>query len=713
MRIRNSLMIFLSLFFCAIVTAQKQDSIELVKKLKTETNDSARIYLLNELAYMTRFEKDIGLGYANRILAMDSSAYGYGYGSAYIHLATIYRSKGKYKPAEQFARKAIGFAQRRNLKVIEAKGWGTLGNILVETGDVKNSSDCLEKAVSLFQQTHDTSGVMIASTNLGGFYYREDMYDKAVTYFRMALDYARKKNDPYILAQSYNNIGNVCLYVDELDSAYSCFQRAYKIARDNEFGELANAIVGNLGDVSKLQDKPGVALKYFEQQYEEAKRNEYYMGITQSLRGMGEVYGRQKKFDLALAKVKELMGFAAGASNVTSQLDAYSLGTEIYAAKGMYKEALMNHKRYATLKDSLGNEEIKKKVFELHEQYQSERKDNEILMKTADLEKEQATTKQRSAERNVLLIIVVFALVMIFFVARGYFQKKKYNEQITVQKNAAEKQKGLVEEKNKEILDSIYYAKHIQEAILPSREMSKDVVKDAFILYKPKDIVAGDFYWYSVKNNKRIITAADCTGHGVPGALMSMLGITFLNEIVNHMSVTKPAEILSELRDLVKTTLKQRGSEGESKDGMDMALISLDPDTLKLEFCGANNPLWIFRTENGSQEFIEIEPDKRPVGYFRGMGIPFTNKEFQLKKGDHLFLFTDGYADQFGGPKARPDEGPFGRGKKFKYKQLRELLSSILEKPMSEQHDILSETFDNWKGALEQVDDVCIIGIRI
>jgi serine phosphatase RsbU (regulator of sigma subunit) len=181
-----------------------------------------------------------------------------------------------------------------------------------------------------------------------------------------------------------------------------------------------------------------------------------------------------------------------------------------------------------------------------------------------------------------------------------------------------------------------------------------------------------------------------------------MLGMTFLKEIVDHLGITKPVTILSGLRDRVKDTLKQTGSEGESKDGMDMALISVDRDTLKLEFCGANNPLWIFRTENGNTDLIELEPDKRPVGYFRGLGIPFTNKEFQLKQGDSVYLFTDGYADQFGGPK----------GKKFKYKQLQGLLAVIGEEPMAEQHKILSETFDRWKGNLEQVDDVCVIGLK-
>ncbi|MBL0328890.1 MAG: SpoIIE family protein phosphatase [Bacteroidetes bacterium] len=196
---------------------------------------------------------------------------------------------------------------------------------------------------------------------------------------------------------------------------------------------------------------------------------------------------------------------------------------------------------------------------------------------------------------------------------------------------------------------------------MPSIENRTTIFPESFILFKPRDIVSGDFYWYAEKEGKKIIAAVDCTGHGVPGALMSMIGNAFLNEIVNKRGITNPGLILSELRHLVISTLKQSSNQGENKDGMDIALVAFDTQTNSLEFAGANNPLWIYTTDNGEKKLVQIKGDKRPIGYFQGRGLPFTNHSVDYKAGDVAYLFTDGFADQFGGD----------AGKKFKYKKCR------------------------------------------
>jgi serine phosphatase RsbU (regulator of sigma subunit) len=259
-------------------------------------------------------------------------------------------------------------------------------------------------------------------------------------------------------------------------------------------------------------------------------------------------------------------------------------------------------------------------------------------------------------------------------------------------------QLSIIEEKNKNITDSINYAKRIQQAILPGEEEIKKSFPDSFILYRPKDVVSGDFYWFAEREGKRLIAAADCTGHGVPGAFMSMIGTAFLNEIVNERGITRPAMILSELRHRVIAALKQHGTEGEQKDGMDISLLAFD-EKGKAEWAGANNPLWLMR----SNECLEYKPDKRPIGFYRGQGLPFTHHEVELKKGDSLYLFTDGYADQFGG----------SMGKKFKYRQMQDVMLSVCGRPMSEQHRVLHTVIEEWKGTLEQVDDILVLGIRI
>ncbi|HXC06160.1 MAG TPA: two-component regulator propeller domain-containing protein, partial [Bacteroidia bacterium] len=260
-------------------------------------------------------------------------------------------------------------------------------------------------------------------------------------------------------------------------------------------------------------------------------------------------------------------------------------------------------------------------------------------------------------------------------------------------------QKEMLETQNKEIHDSIHYAKRIQEAILPAREDVVHAFPDSFILFKPRDIVSGDFYWFSEKNGKAIVTAADCTGHGVPGAFMSMIGNTLLNQIVNEKGVVKPDEILMQLRENIMKSLKQTGAEGENKDGMDIALCSFDLQTQELLFAGANNPLYIV----SDGELIEIKGDKQPIGVYLGEPKPFTCQRMQLKKGDCVYIASDGYADQFGG----------SNGKKFKYKQMKDLLLSLHTQKMTEQRTALDQEIEKWRGTLEQVDDILVIGFRV
>jgi serine phosphatase RsbU (regulator of sigma subunit) len=265
------------------------------------------------------------------------------------------------------------------------------------------------------------------------------------------------------------------------------------------------------------------------------------------------------------------------------------------------------------------------------------------------------------------------------------------------QKSIIENQKNLVEEKQKEILDSIHYARRIQQAMLKDNTFSCPDLPPHFILHRPKDIVSGDFYWCRQKGDLLYLAVADCTGHGVPGALMSMLGITFLNEAVSGSVFPTPAELLDKTRLRIIVELSQTGKAGESKDGMDISLVRLNLKTNELLWAGANNPIWI--VQNG--DLLELKPDKQPVGYFPDPH-PFTNHRIKLDNRDQFFLFSDGYADQFGGK----------NGKKFKYKQLKELVLNLLQKDMAEQKKSLADAFDEWKGILEQVDDVCVIGMK-
>ena len=293
---------------------------------------------------------------------------------------------------------------------------------------------------------------------------------------------------------------------------------------------------------------------------------------------------------------------------------------------------------------------------------------------------------------NVIMTISLLYMAVRMFKYENLIYSKEINHQ-----------RDIIEETNKDIVSSIHYAKRIQKALLASDSMLEKNLPEHFVLYKPKDIVSGDFYWGELIDDKFLICTGDCTGHGVPGAFMSLLGVSFLNEIVKERKITRPDLIFNHLRDDIIKVLNPEGTLDEGKDGMDAALCSFDFKKMTLQFACANNPLWVIRENN----LIEFKPDKQPIGMFDihegEEQKAFNLQTFQLQKGDLIYSFTDGYADQFGGPK----------GKKFKYKQFQDLLLGICNNPLKEQHTQLNKTIEEWKGTLDQVDDILVIGIKI
>lgn len=250
----------------------------------------------------------------------------------------------------------------------------------------------------------------------------------------------------------------------------------------------------------------------------------------------------------------------------------------------------------------------------------------------------------------------------------------------------------------REIAESLKYASYIQQAVFPQISLINKLVPDNFIFYQPREIISGDFYYVSGRNNNIYIAVGDCTGHGVPGAFMSLLGITFLNEIILRSNITGAGSILNQLREYVMNALCQTGDETEQKDGIDMALCVLDIHKNTLSFAGAFNPIYIVRDQN----LLQINGDMMPVGVGAEEERPFNSHKHELRHNDVIYLFTDGFADQFGGPASR----------KFKYKPFRELLTGISHLPMPEQKNIVKKTFHTWKGNHRQLDDVLVFGFR-
>ncbi|MGV3612812.1 MAG: PP2C family protein-serine/threonine phosphatase [Fluviicola sp.] len=285
---------------------------------------------------------------------------------------------------------------------------------------------------------------------------------------------------------------------------------------------------------------------------------------------------------------------------------------------------------------------------------------------------------------NLFLLFIISSLFILFF-----------KEEMLKSQTRITEQKTVIEEKNKDILDSIQYAQRIQSALLPSKNNLQLLFPDATLYFQPKDIVSGDFFWIFQNENHRFAAVGDCTGHGVPGALMSVLGINLLHEIVENKGVINPAEILDELRSGIIAAFDKEGKSSEYKDGMDISLVRIERESNTYVFAAANNSLYHI----SGKELEERRADRQPVGYSHTL-IPFTQQEFSFQPGDSLVLFTDGFADQFGGPK----------NKKFRYQPFKELL---LENPNANLEAQLSESFEAWKGNQEQVDDVCVLVIKL
>jgi serine phosphatase RsbU (regulator of sigma subunit) len=450
--------------------------------------------------------------------------------------------------------------------------------------------------------------------------------------------------------------------------------------------------------------------------------------ISQNYLKISGIYFKQKNYDKMGENLEMGLSYAEKMGLCELLCNYYRELSLLYEHKNNKSKAYEFAKKYYTYSDSLNQFENSKRVNEVQFSYEIERKAREQELADQKKNAEYAAGLNR---RNTIVYAAIAGLllvmVLLFYMLRTYRQKKKANLVLEEKNLLIEEQKKFVEEKNKDITDSINYAKRIQLALLKEQTHISKHLPEHFIYFKPKDIVAGDFYWASEKQNFLYLAAADCTGHGVPGAFLTMLGVAFLNEINATTELLNPAEILNKLRTRFIRELSQTGAEGESKDGMDISLMRLDLKTNEMQWAGANNPLWILKTNDtrnpiGFNEtdkkqsnselhetpetspllLIETKADKQPIGYSLNPK-PFSNHVFQLQKGDSFYLFTDGFADQFGGPS----------GKKFKYSKLKEKFIEVSHHSLNEQKQLLDKVFEEWKGVYEQLDDVCVIGLRI
>ena len=558
----------------------------------------------------------------------------------------------------------------------------------------------------LFDAIKYEKGVASATQNIGIVYADQGNFKLANHYYLKAAEIYKKTNYQRGLASIYHNIS-------------ICFSETGNIHKALEYNFKALNIRENLHDSSGISSSYGGIATCYAYMKDYKKSIEYNLkkldiaiksgdlrDLAITYNNMGDGYVHLKDYEKAKECFLKGIEIAKPENNYFSLNDLYyNLGI-VYERTNDYKNAYISLQDYFTAHDSVFKMQSFDKIAEMEQLYQSEKKELQIGKQQIEIKAREDENKRKS----IIIWLSVVALVAISFfgiVAFINFKKtKKAKQVIEEQKQLVEiknveisTQKELVEVKQKEIIDSINYAKRIQTAVLSGQDIWSKISTDFFILFKPKDIVSGDFYWaYNTPNNRSIFLLADCTGHGVPGAFMSMLGNSFLNEIIVDHKIFKADVILNKLREKIIKALQQEGNS-EQKDGMDICLCVWNKLDNTLEFAGANNPMWLLR----NNEIIEFKADKMPIGTYVSDNKHFTSQTIQLQPNDCIYLITDGYADQFGGQK----------GKKFKYKPLMDLLIANNQLPMLEQKVILNTAIENWKEGFEQVDDISLIGIKV
>jgi len=618
------------------------------------------------------------------------------------HIATAYLASGNYWQVLHLTGKVDSLAKETGNYKRQCENLLLRAICYREMNNHTSEIASLQEAFSIAEKQHNDFLKCRAAINIGAAYSDGVNRDFAFRYLDIAskLAFAMKDTDLIYMSQAY--LGNAYYYNKEYQRALNTYEQLKPYCTGS--GRKANyaALLGNIGNVysdmgemEKGYQLQKEALVVFEEMGAKGAEAICYNTI-------GLYHFSKKEYPQAIGFYTKSLALAREENSPEDMVEVYLNLSQVYEATHDYKQAFENYRLYKQYSDSVSNVSNTKQLTELELNYRFNSKQREEELKQ-QLEQERYMRSKYLGASGILVLLLVIAAV-----ARNSRQRKKANEllrssnsEILFQKEQVEVKNKEVEHKNKNITDSINYAKRIQNSILPPASLVSTLLPDSFVLYKPKDIVSGDFYWVEQKGDEVVFAAVDCTGHGVPGAMMSVLGFNLLTQAVKEDGFTKPSDILNHLDNGVSTMLRQSTESDNVKDGMDLALCSLNYKTGELQFAGAYNGLWVIKKEGN--ECIEVKPDKMPIGSnLNGVADQYTNHTMMLEKGDIVYIFTDGYADQFGGPK----------GKKFKYKQLEQVLLANHHLTMAEQMAALDKAFGEWKGDLEQVDDVLVMGVK-
>lgn len=674
--------LFLALFHNFFAQQRKVDS--LLNVLKTHTNDTigAKIYFNICNTYMSKGMVDTAYFFIKKGYNLSRKLkFKRGVAISSNYIGQVHNFRGVLDSSVYY------FTQAKNLYgelKDSSRMSGMLNNLGVaykSRGNISTAMDFYFQALRIKERLHDSEGMGSAYTNIGHLFQENRDTANTIKYYRMGLDMRKRTNYKWGISNSYMSIGLFYQTNNNYDSALFYLKTGLNMAE--EIGDEEMIAIGcyNLANVYEKQNKTDEATALYERSLELAKKNNNFEGIATCLEALGQIAYDKHNTVKAISMFEEAYQKAKANDNkelIQSIADKLSV---VYEATGDYKKALAYHKIWVFIKDSLYSQSNTRKLTSEILKYEH---DKEKIILQKEQEKKDAINKSEALKKDLILFASMLFLIVITIFSFIIFKRLKENR----------KQKDIIEQQRNEMIDSINYAKRIQFALLAHVDLLKNNLPEHFIFFKPKDIVSGDFYWATKKDDFFYLAVCDSTGHGVPGAFMSLLNISFLNEAINEKNISAPNEVLSHVR---KRLLENMDG---GRDGMDAVIIKIPANNkeLKMEYAAANNSPIVIR----NNAIIELQKDKMPVGAGETMN-DFRLQQFELQKGDTLYLYTDGFADQFGGPK----------GKKFKYKQLNQLLLENCTKPIDKQRELLDTTIQKWQGNLEQVDDVCVIGIKI
>lgn len=665
-------------------------------------------------AYKNFNNTDSALVYINRTIAILQKINNQkSLADAYNNLGGIYWQDKRYKESLQNYLLALDIREQLGDNNVIASTMNNIGLIYKDLGNFDKALEYYNKSLEQYEETHDTFRQSEALNLIGGVYWQSGNYKSALDVYKRVLQMRITVGDKRYIARAHNNIALVFKNLNERDSSLAQYQAALEIY--NQLGDKKSAagILNNIANLYLKFNNHTEAEHNFKLALDQRRAISDHVGVAYTELDLGQLLVKQKKHQHALPILNDALNRAQRLKNSELEKDVRLAMAQTYAVGNDFKKAYENLESYTALKDSILSLESVKRIADMQISYETEKKEKALKIK--DIQILQQEEKNRRQFILIMFSVVVLLVVSVFAVLIANQNKKvrkanelldiknkqilQQNEEIERQRDFVTQQRDQIAMQKEKITDSIEYASRIQNAMLPPINMVNALIPNKFILFRPRDIVSGDFYWAANCGQYTVIAAVDCTGHGVPGAFMSMLGLTLLNQIASKGQINNAAHILEQMRGMVKTLLHQQSRTSGANDGMDCALCMIDQQNYKLQFAGANNPVFIVR--NG--ELIEIEPDRMPIGIHLTEEEPFTNNEFDLMQGDKLYIFSDGYADQFGGK----------NGRKLLTKNFKNLLVESSQLSMDEQKTKLNQYFDEWKGNFRQLDDVLVIGIKI